>query len=209
MEKLKILLVEDTYLTRLGTRTLLETQADFEVVGEAVTGADALQKYQTLKPDVGVVDLRLPEMDGVHVVVAIKQHDPRARLIVLSQYDSPDDVFRALKAGALGYVTKGTEGGDLLSAIRAAARGERFLAGPVAARLADHVSDDPLTHRELQILRHMARGATNGEIATALLLADKTIAAHVSSILQKLSARSRTEAVAIAVRRRILPEDNS
>jgi two-component system NarL family response regulator len=201
---IRILLVEDNFLTRVGTVTVLGTQPDFQVVGEAEDGPRALAAYSTLRPDVAVVDLKLPGYDGVQLISAILAKDPGARILVLTYYDGDENIFRALKAGALGYLTKDVHGSELFAAIRTVASGAKYLPATIAGRLSDRMFQAALSARELQVLQHLFEGRSNRDIAEQLSLAEKTVIMYVSKILAKLGAKSRSEAVAIAIRRGIL-----
>lgn len=201
---LRILLVEDNHLTRLGTLALLGTQPDLEVVAEAEDGLTGLDLWKRHRPDVLVVDLRLPGFDGVQVISAVIAEAPDAAVLVLTNYDGDENIFRALKAGARGYLTKDVRGPELFAAIRAVARGEKYLPAAIAGQLAERVLQASLSPRELQVLGQIYEGRSNREIAQRLSLAEKTVTMYVSHILAKLEAKSRSEAVAIALRRGIL-----
>jgi two-component system NarL family response regulator len=204
LEKIRVLVVEDNHLMRLGTVTLVSSQPDMAVVGEAADGAEGLAAYLRLRPTVAVIDLRLPIMDGVQLTTAIRSADPEACVLVLTYYDGSEDVFRAMRAGARGYVTKSIEPRDVLAAVRAVAAGERFVPAAIAARLAEHALQPLLTPREHQVLDLVALGKSNRSIAEDLHLAERTVIMYVSNILEKLGVRSRTEAVAVARDRGIL-----
>jgi DNA-binding NarL/FixJ family response regulator len=196
--------VEDNFYTRLGTVSFLRGQPGIEVVGEAANGEAALAVHAELQPDVTVVDLRMPGVDGVQLTTALCARREDERVLVLTHYEGDEDIFRALKAGARGYLTKEAAGEDLVAAIRAVHAGKRFLPPEIAERMANRMLQPALTHREMQVLARVARGASNREIAGELALSERTVGLYVSSILGKLGARSRTEAVAIAQQRGIL-----
>jgi two-component system NarL family response regulator len=199
--KIRILVVEDNLITRLGIVTLLRTDPRMDVVGEAAGGEEAVAEYRRLRPAVVLMDLKMPGTDGVAATAALMREVPPARVLVLSHYDGDEDIFQALRAGALGYVTKELRGGELLTAIETVARGERHLPAELAARLAERETMPALTARERDVLPLLAAGLANREIARALGVAEKTVAIHVGNVLAKLGAKSRTEAVAIARRR--------
>jgi len=202
--KIRALVVEDSYLMRLGTVTLLRTQSDIEVVGDVGDATEGLALYRRERPDVCVVDLRLPGMDGVALTTALRAEAPPAEILILSYYDGDEDVFRALRAGARGYLTKGVNASEFLTAVRTVAGKERYLPTALAGRLADRMLQPSLSLRELQVLELIFRGGSNRDIAKALSLAERTTGMYVGKILEKLDARSRTEAVSIALARGIL-----
>jgi DNA-binding NarL/FixJ family response regulator len=201
---IRLLLVEDNFYTRLGTAAFLRGQPGIQVVGQAEDGDCALTLFAQLAPDVTVVDLRMPRMDGVQLIGALRARAPEARILVLTHYQGDENIFQALKAGASGYLTKETPGEELLAAVRAVAAGQRFFPPEIAQRIASAATRPQLTRREQQVLEQIADGASNRETAASLGISDRTVGLYVSSILSKLGARSRTEAVSIAVHRGIL-----
>lgn len=203
-EKVRVLVVEDNELTRVGIVTLLGTDPRLEVVGQAVDGVEAVKLHRTLRPDVVLMDLKMPGFDGIAATAHLVQETPPARVLVLTHYEGDEDIFRALRAGAQGYVTKNLRGGELVAAILAVARGERHVPPEIARRLEQRQGQPELTLRERQVLRLLDEGRTNREIGEALGLAEKTVAVHVGHVLGKLGARSRTEAAAVARRRGLL-----
>jgi two-component system NarL family response regulator len=200
----RLVIVEDNLLTRLGISTLLAAEPDLELVGEAADGARGVTLHRQLKPDVTIVDLRLPHLDGLQVTATLVQETPPARVLILTHHDAPEDVYRAVQAGALGFVNKEAPGPELLAAIRAVARGERFLPTGIANRLAQRMAAPQLTRREQQVLEQMFRGLTNRDIGLALTITERTVGMHVAVVLEKLGAKTRTEAVAIALERGLL-----
>ncbi len=202
--KLRVLVVEDHFIARLGISTLVDGEPDMEVVGQAESGRLGVQLYRERAPDVVLMDLRLPELDGAAATAAICREDPRARVLVLSHYEREEDVARALDAGARGYVKKETDGAALLDAIRRVARGERHLPPAIAARLEDRAPRAGLSRRELDILRGVFRGQSNAEIARALDISEGTVRIHVSNVLLKLGVKRRTEAIAVALKKGLL-----
>lgn len=201
---IRVLLVDDNQLTRIGLSTVIGTQPDMTVVGEATDGARGVSLYASLGPDVGVIDMRLPVLDGVQVIESIRRTAPAARLLVLTHYDGDENIFRAMRAGALGYLTKEAPGEEILTAIRTVHRGERYLPPHIARQLAERTLHAELTARELQVLERMAAGASNRDIAQSLAISERTVATYASNVLAKLGARSRTEAAAIAQQRGLL-----
>ncbi len=207
MNPIRILLVDDQTMFRDGLRVLLSSQPDFEIVGEAGDGEEALQRAAALKPQVILMDLRMPVMDGATATRRLRALLPDSRVIVLTTFDEDEAIFDGLRAGAIGYLLKDAPTDKLYEAIRAAARGESFLQPSIAARVVAEFSRlsenaprwaqaliDPLSPREVEILRLLAGGATNREIADKLVLAEGTVKNHVTSILAKLGVSDRTKA---------------
>lgn len=210
MEKdatIRVLVVDDHPVVREGLAALVMRRPDLTVVGEAADGAEALEMYGRLAPDVTLMDLRMPRMDGVEAIMAIRREHPDARILVLTTYDGDADVYRALQAGAMGYLLKDAGRDELVSAIRALSEGRRVVPPEVAARLAEHVSRPRLTERELTVLRLVAEGKSNRAIAQELFVAEGTVKSHVNSILLKLSVSDRTQAATEAIRRGIIHAD--
>jgi len=206
---IRVLLVDDQTLFREGLRTILSTQPDLEVVGEAGNGEEAVQLVPRLRPDVVLMDLQMPVLDGVAATRRLQQTHATCRVIALTTFDDDERVFDVLRAGAVGYLLKDTRADKLLDAIRAAVRGESFLQPSVAAKVvaefarlsqpalpgAGHADlAGPLSERELEVLRLVASGASNREIAEALVIAEGTVKNHLTSILGKLGVRDRTHA---------------
>lgn len=202
--KIRILVAEDNELFRLGTTSLIGTQPDMEIVAEAQNGADAISAYERTAPDVVIVDLRMPHLDGVQVTAALTQRQPPARVLVLTHYQGDQDIAKALRAGALGYLSKETPGEEVLRAIRIVATGRRHMPEAIAERLAETLTHEPLTAREQQVLTCIFEGMSNRELATALGIAERSATTYVSQLLAKLGAKSRTEAIAIGLRRGLL-----
>ena len=180
---------------------MLRSQSGLEVVGEAANGEEAIEAYARLRPDIVLMDLRMPVMDGLTATRAILADDPNARIIVLTTYDGDEDIHRALAAGARGYLLKDMMRTDLLGVIRAVHRGQRGIPAPVAARLAQHTPHIGLTPRELEVLRLVADGLSNAQIAERIGRTEGTVKVHLKNILQKLDVKDRTEAVTTALRR--------
>jgi two-component system NarL family response regulator len=202
---IRVLLAEDHVVVREGLAALLACQPDMEVVGQATNGREAIERFRELRPDVLLADLRMPEMGGVEVIAAVRAEFPDARVIVLTTFDGDEDVYRALEAGAQGYLLKDADTSDLLQAIRAVHEGRRFVPAAVAQRLVERTLAGPaLTQRELQVLKLVAVGKTNKEVASALFITEGTVKTHVNNILEKLGVRDRTEAAMTALRRGIL-----
>jgi two-component system NarL family response regulator len=203
--KSRILLVDDHAVVREGLVSLLQRQSDLQVVAEAADGASAIRLYRQHRPDLVVLDLRLPDMDGAEVTAAIRAEFPQARLLVLSSFDGDEDIYRALKAGARAYVLKDSTREELLAAVRTVAAGQRSLSAAVAERLAERVTGSELTARELAVLRQIVSGRSNKQIASALSISEGTVKTHVKSILAKMGVEDRTEAAVLALRRGLVP----
>jgi len=196
-----ILPADDHPLIRDGLAAVLRAQSRFQVVAEAANGEEAIEAYARLRPDIVLMDLRMPVMDGLAATRAILADDPSARIIVLTTYDGDEDIHRALAAGARGYLLKDMMRTELLGVIQAVHRGRRGIPAPVAARLAEHTPRVGLTPRELEVLRFVATGLTNAQIAERIGRTEGTVKVHLKNILQKLDAQDRTEAVTTALRR--------
>ena len=196
-----VLLVDDHALLRTGVANIINQEADLYVVAEAGNGAEALDAYERHKPDVTLLDLRMPVMEGVEVVRRLRERDPLARVIVLTTYDTDDEISRALKAGAKAYVLKDISADALVACIRDVLAGKTYLAPAAAAKLAEDVTRVHLTPRELASLRLMADGKSNKEIANDLGISDRTVKTHLGHLFEKLGVTSRTEAVKVATRR--------
>jgi DNA-binding NarL/FixJ family response regulator len=204
---IRILIAEDQRIVREGLIALLEDEPEVEIVGEAADGAQALALYERLRPDVVLMDLQMPQLDGAEATRRIRGAYPEARILVLTTYATDEFIFTALRAGARGYLLKDASADELLAAIRAVQQGRTWLAPAVAERLVSGVSEgtpESLTPRELEVLRLMGEGRSNNEIAALLTIAPRTAKVHVQNILQKLGATNRTEAVSIAVRRKLI-----
>jgi len=196
-----VLLVDDHALLRTGVANIINQEADLHVVAEAGNGIEALEAYDKFHPDVTLLDLRMPVMEGVEVVRRLRERDPRARVIVLTTYDTDEEISRALKAGAKAYVLKDISADALVTCIRDVLAGKTYLAPAAAAKLAEEVTRVQLTPRELSTLRLMADGKSNKEIANELGISDRTVKTHLGHLFEKLGVTSRTEAVKIATRR--------
>jgi two-component system NarL family response regulator len=203
-DKLNIMLVDDHYLVRMGLASIIALESDMVVCAEAASGEQARMLFRTHRPDVTLMDLRLPGMNGADTIQAIRAEFPDARIVMLSTYVCDEEIYGALQAGAMAYLVKSVQREELTKAIRKAAAGQRHIPAEVAARLADRVSRSQLSLRELEVLRFLVSGRRNREIATALDITEGTVKLHVSSILGKLGAADRTEAVTVALQRGIV-----
>ena len=204
MDKIKVLIADDHAIVRMGLSALLETEDDIELVGEADDGEAAVRKALRLKPDVVVMDLMMPEMDGIAATAALKERLPGARVLILTTSAVSDDIARALDAGAQGAITKSSANARLLAAIRSVASGKRV----ISPEIAELISEDPplpeLTARQSEILASITRGLTNADIAKQLGIVPDSVKEHVNAIFAKIGAANRTEAVAIALRKHLL-----
>ena len=210
MKKLSILISDDHPVVRDGLRGMLESQADFEVVGEAEDGAQAIQLAAELKPEIVLMDLRMPVVDGVTAIREIKGSQAESQILVLTTYDSDADILPAIEAGATGYLLKDSSREELYRAIRATARGETVLAPTVAARLVGRMrapAEEKLSSRELEVLQLVAEGASNKEIASSLHISQATVKSHLIHIFGKLGVSDRTAAVTVALQRGIMRQE--
>ena len=200
----RILCVDDHPLLRQGIAALVGSQGDMKLVAEASNGREALRQFRELRPDVTLMDLRLPDMSGIDALIAIRSEFPEARVLVLTTFEGDAEIQRALEAGARGYLLKTMPPADLIDAIRQVHAGKKRIPPEIAAQLAEHASDEDLTGRELAVLREVAGGSRNHEIASRLFISEETVKVHVKHIMEKLGANDRTQAVAIAIRRGII-----
>lgn len=202
---IRILVVDDHPLLRAGVAALIGTQGDMELVAEASTGREAIEKFSRLRPDITLLDLQMPEMSGIDALIAIRTEWSSAKVIVLTTYGGDALAERALKAGAQAYVLKALVGEELLETIRAVHRGHKRIHPAVAAQLASHLGEETLSSREVQVLTLVAAGNSNKSVAARLAISEDTAKAHVASIIAKLGANDRTHAVTLARERGILP----
>jgi len=203
-ERIRILVVEDHLVARVGVTTIVNMQPDMTVVGEAANGQQALELFRKLLPDITLLDLRMPGMTGVEVATAIRAEHPNARMIVLTTYGGDEDIRRALAAGVQAYLTKDVLHDELLKAIRAVNAGQTYLPAAVAAALAAQLPRPDLSAREVQVLEQIVRGLANKQIAYALGIAEHTVKNHVKNILSKLGVQDRTQAATAAIQRGII-----
>jgi two-component system, NarL family, response regulator len=200
-KKIRVLIVDDHIAIRLGLMTILEDQPDMTVAGEAANGRAAVELFEKESPDIVLLDLRLPGLGGVDIIKLLREKNPAVRIIALTTLDQEEEIFRALEAGAQGYLLKDMRKEDLLEAIRTVHRGEHWIAPLAASRLAERITRKELSSRELEILAFLAQGKSNKEIAAALFLAEDTIKWHMKSLLEKLGTHDRTQAAVIAIQR--------
>jgi DNA-binding NarL/FixJ family response regulator len=204
---IRILTVDDHPLLREGIAALVNAERDMKLVAEASNGQEAIEKFRVHRPDVTLMDLQMPGLNGIEAINAIRREFPNARIIVLTTYTGDVQVVRALQAGARGYILKGNVHRELMESIRAVDAGQKRIPSEIAAELAEHLADDNLTEREIDVLRLIASGNSNKLIADQLSLSEATVKGYVTNILSKLGANDRTHAVTIGLRRGIIELD--
>jgi DNA-binding NarL/FixJ family response regulator len=202
--RIRVLIVDDHPLLRDGIAAVVDGQPDMTVAGEAANGAEAIERYRALRPDVTLMDLQMPEMDGTHAIRVIRGEFPFARIVVLTTYDGDVEAQHALEAGASGYLLKSSPRTDLLDAIRVVHAGRRYIPPAIAVEIAEHRGEHELTDREREVLQRVAVGRSNKIAADELGISEETVKTHMKRILAKLSASDRTHAVTIATKRGIL-----
>ena len=204
---IRVLIVEDHFLARIALHGVLDSQPGFQIVAEAGAGADAIRLFREHRPDVVIMDLKLIGLSGFEAIEAIRREFPVARILVLSNFQGSEDVYRAMRCGARGYLTKDADGGQLLEALRAVAAGGRFIPKSLESRMAERCPGTDITPREKDVLRLLAEGLGTAEIALQLQIAEKTVRIHIGNLLEKLGARDRTHALVIALHRGIIHID--
>ncbi len=204
IDQLKILVVDDHPLLQEGIALVVQHETDMHVVGYASTGREAIDLFDKLRPNLVLMDLRLPDMSGIDAMIAIQAKSPNAKIIILTTFEGDAEVNRALKAGAAGYLLKTMPRKQIVESMRMIHAGRRRVDPRVAANLAEHMGQEALSQREIEILKQVAEGSRNKEIAAHLTLSEETIKSHMKNILEKLGAADRTQAVSIAVRRGIM-----
>jgi DNA-binding NarL/FixJ family response regulator len=204
---IRIMIVEDHAVVRQGLAALLATTPDMTVVAQAADGRQAIEQYRRHQPDITLMDLRLPQMSGVEAIARIRVDFPGARIIVLTTFDGDEDIYRALQAGARGYLLKGMTGEELIDAIHSVHGGKSRIPAPVAERLAERMSAPSLTARETEVLQLIVGGNSNKEIAAALGISEATVKTHINSLLSKLGVTDRTQAATTALQRGIVHLD--
>jgi DNA-binding NarL/FixJ family response regulator len=199
--KIRVFSVDDHPLMREGIAAIVNAQPDMEVVAQASNGLEAVQLFRRHRPDVTLMDLQLPDSSGIEALITIRAEFPEARIVILTTFEGDVDIARALTAGALGYLSKSTATKELAGAIRRVHTGKRQVAADVAAHLAEHIGEEPLTERERAVLEHLGGGFRNRDIGERMRISQETVKVHLRHIMEKLGARDRTHAMAIAVRR--------
>lgn len=201
MKQIRVLLIEDHFLARMALHSVLSAHPQIQIVGEACDGEAGLAMYRELRPDVVVLDLRLPLISGFDLIIKLREEFRSAHIVVLSNYSGSEDIYRAVRSGAMAYLTKDASGEELLNAIEKVHRGLRHFPNVALDRLAERTPALELTHRESEVLSCITRGYSNREIAEELGIAEKTVRIHVSSLLDKMGARDRTQATIYALQR--------
>ena len=206
-ESIKIMIVDDHPVVREGLSRIIVSESGMEVIAEASTGAEALAQYRKLRPDIVLLDMRMPEMTGLQTIEAIRKEFSNARIIILSTYDLEEDIYQSLQAGARGYILKDSPRNELLSSIRRVHAGERVIPPNIATRLAERIGGNELTAREFEVLKLIVKGRSNKQIGDDLGISEGTVKSHVNNILDKLGVTDRTQAMSVALKRGIVHLD--
>src|SRR2546426_12650567 len=202
--RIRVFSVDDHPLLNEGIAAIINNQSDMVLVAQATSGKEAIQQFKEHRPDVTLMDLRLPDMSGIDAMIAIRTEFPEARIIMLTTFEGDVEIQRALEAGARGYMLKSMPPKDLVAVIRQVHAGKKRIPSEVAARLAEHLGEEDLTSREIEVLRYAAEGNRNRDIGEKLFISEETVKVHIKHIMEKLGASDRTQAVAIALRRGII-----
>lgn len=204
---IRILVAEDHNVVREGIVSILNRQKDMTVIAEAKNGQEAVELYQVHQPDLTLMDLRMPKMEGLEAIVQIRQQDAKANIIILTTYDTDEDIYQGLQAGARGYLLKDATTAELAKAVRQVAAGKRFLPSNVAVKLVERMESDELTQRERDVLELMVQGSSTAKLAEMMHLSEGTIKFHINNIFQKLDVNDRAQAIVVALRRGIIRLD--
>jgi DNA-binding NarL/FixJ family response regulator len=204
---IRVLVVDDHAIVRQGVVALLEKRPEIQIVGDATDGRDAIEQYRRHRPDVALMDLRMPGLDGAETIALLRREFPDSRFIVLTSFDGDEDVFQALRAGAQGYLLKGMSGDELVDAIKTVAEGKRWIPAALAARAHSRTAMDQLTDRESDVLRLVVAGKSNKEIGAELDLQESTVKSYLTSVFGKLGVTSRTQAIVVALQRGLVSLD--
>jgi two-component system NarL family response regulator len=207
--RFKVLVADDHPVVRSGLAWLLGNRSDMQIIGEAKDGREAVEQFSERHPDIALLDLRMPVMDGIQAVAQICEKDPSARLVILTTFQSEEDIYRALRAGAQGYLIKDAPVEELVGCIHAVCEGRSWIPPSVGAKLAKRVTDRELTRREMETMQAIARGKSNKEIGCLFDISEATVKVHVTHILEKLKVTGRTEAINVAVRRGLVEIDSA
>jgi two-component system, NarL family, response regulator len=203
-KKITVLVADDHPIVRSGVAAMVDGHSEMQLLAQAADGNEAVRLYQAHRPNVVLMDLRMPGLDGVEAILAIKAIEPEARIVILTTFDGEEDIYRGLRAGAKAYLLKDSPHDEIADCIRAVARGQKYLPPHIATKLLERLDNDTLSKRELEVLGLMATGKSNKEIARETSITEGTVKFHVSAIMAKLDAKSRTEAVAVAAKRRLI-----
>ncbi len=203
-EKIRVLSVDEHPLLSEGIAIIINNQPDMVLVSQAASGTEAIQRYREHRPDVTLMDLRLPDLSGIDAMIAIRNEFPEARIVMLTTFEGDVEIQRALQAGARGYLLKNMPPSEIIGVVRRVHAGKKSVPAEVAAQLAEHMSDEGLTAREVEVLGKIAGGNRNRDIADLLFISEETVKVHIKHIMDKLGAKDRTQAIAIAVRRGII-----
>jgi DNA-binding NarL/FixJ family response regulator len=202
--QIRVLSVDDHPLLREGIAMIINSQQDMTMIAQASNAAEAIRHYRDYRPDVTLMDLRLPDLSGIDAMIAIRAEFPEARIIMLTTFEGDVEIKRALEAGARGYLLKNMPPNELVQVVRQVHSGKKRIPAEVAAQLADHMSDESLTPREIEVLSHIAGGNRNRDIGERLFISEETVKVHIKHIMDKLGAKDRTQAITIAARRGII-----
>ncbi|MFK8185361.1 MAG: response regulator [Phormidesmis sp.] len=204
---IRVLVAEDHNVVREGIVSILNRKKDMTVVAEAKNGKEAVELYQEHQPDLTLMDLRMPKMEGLEAIIQIRQNDPKANIVILTTYDTDEDIYQGLQAGARGYLLKDATTAELAKAVRQVAAGKRFLPSNVAIKLVERMESDELTQRERDVLALMVQGSSTAKLAEMMHLSEGTIKFHINNIFQKLDVNDRAQAIVVALRRGIIRLD--